>query len=352
MKLNRISGALLACTCFFGATDAWADTVAVMKLDVLGDNVDAQATQVFEAIRTAIMNAEDFDLDANGGDLTYTEMQMVTGCDKESSIACYDTACETLGAPAIVFGSIKSGGETHVVWYKSGVGVFREVKMTVTDQASADALASKLVVGSKGQLIVTSNVPGADVFVDGKRVGMSAEFKENATPIDLVEGKYIVSIRKDGFTKEDAVSVAIEGDKTAEVHINMSVATDPEVVRRGILIGGYTSLGVGAASIIAAGVLIPIAAGKGKGIAEDIDGGRVFDKKDSDNIDAMKISSQVMFGVGGFLLAAGVAMVVTGYVYDFAGEDIDRGLASNPYVPKIDFNLSPSYQGMTMGWKF
>ena len=159
MKLNRISGALLACTCFFGATDAWADTVAVMKLDVLGDKVDAQATQVFEAIRTAIMNAEDFDLDANGGDLTYTEMQMVTGCDKESSIACYDTACETLGAPAIVFGSIKTGGETHVVWYKSGVGVFREVKMTVTDQASADALASKLVVGSKGQLIVTSNVP-------------------------------------------------------------------------------------------------------------------------------------------------------------------------------------------------
>ena len=48
MKLNRISGALLACTCFFGATDAWADTVAVMKLDVLGDKVDAQATQVFE----------------------------------------------------------------------------------------------------------------------------------------------------------------------------------------------------------------------------------------------------------------------------------------------------------------
>ena len=130
--------------------------------------------------------------------------------------------------------------ETHVVWYKSGVGVFREVKMTVTDQASADALASKLVVGSKGQLIVTSNVPGADVFVDGKRVGMSAEFKENAMPIDLVEGKYIVTIRKDGFTKEDAVSVVIEGDKTAEVHINMAVATDPEVVRRGILIGGYT----------------------------------------------------------------------------------------------------------------
>ena len=55
MKLNRISGALLACTCFFGATEAWADTVAVMKLDVLGDKVDAQATQVFEAIRTAIM---------------------------------------------------------------------------------------------------------------------------------------------------------------------------------------------------------------------------------------------------------------------------------------------------------
>ena len=85
MKLNRISGALLACTCFFGATEAWADTVAVMKLDVLGDKVDAQATQVFEAIRTAIMNAEDFDLDANGGDLTYTEMVSAAGLAHGSS---------------------------------------------------------------------------------------------------------------------------------------------------------------------------------------------------------------------------------------------------------------------------
>ena len=84
----------------------------------------------------------------------------------------------------------------------------------------------------------------------------------------------------------------------AEVHINMAVATDPEVVRRGILIGGYTSLGVGAASIIVAGVLIPVAAGKGDGVAKDINDGEIFRKGDADDIDTMKISSQVLFGVG------------------------------------------------------
>lgn len=352
MKIHQIAGAFLACTCLLGATDALADTVAVMKLDVSSDKVDAQATQIFEAIRSAVLSTEDFDLDANGGDLTYTEMQIVTGCDKASSIACYDAACETLGAPAIIFGSVKENGEAHIVWYKSGVGIFREVTMTVTDKTTAEALASRLVIGSKGSLIVTSNVPGADVFVDGKRVGMSAEFKENAIPIDLLEGKYIVAIRKDGFTKEDAVSVTIEGDKTAEVHIDMAVATDPEVIRRGVLIGGYTSLGVGAAGIIVAGALIPIAQYTGEEIAGKIREGKGFSAGDATAIEHMALSSRILFGVGGFLMAAGVAMIVTGYVYDFAGEDIDSALASNPYIPKVDFNFSPSYQGMTMGWQF
>ncbi len=356
MKMKRICGAFMACACVFGAADAFAaDTVAVMKLDILGSNVDKQATVMFEAVRSAVSASSDLILDANGGDFTYTEMQMVTGCDKEASIACYDAACETLGAPAIIFGSVKDGGEAHLVWYVSGKGIFREVKGTISDDASVEALAEQLVVGEKGSLIVTSNVPGADVFIDGKRMGMSAEFKENATPIELVTGKYIVTVRKDGFSKEDAVNVTIEGGQTASVHVDMSVATDPEAVRRGVLIGGYTSLGVGAVSTIVAGTLACLTGKERKKIVGDggaIMTGDKFEKSKMDKAQNMEYASIAMFGVGGFFLAAGVAMVVTGFVYDFAGEDIDKALAANPYIPTVDVSLTRDYRGMTMGWAF
>lgn len=354
MKMNRIGCALIACTCLFGAADALAaDTVAVMKLDVLGEQLDMEASLVSDALRDAVMKDDNLILDANGGDITYTEMQMVTGCEKDASIQCYDTACETLGAPAIIFGSVKNGGEVHLVWYVSGKGIFREATGTVKDHDSAVALASELVVGEKGKLIVTSNVPGADVFIDGKRIGMSAEFEENATPIELVTGKYLVSVRKDGFTKEDSVNVIIEGGKTSTVRIEMAVATDPEVIRRGVLIGGYTSLGVGVASMIVGTVLPFISKSKGEGNVDDkIDAGSNFKASDVSLAKNLKIASYATLGVGGFFVAAGIAMIVTGYVYDFAGEDIDKGLAANPYVPKIDFDMSKEYKGVNFGWTF
>ena len=50
---------------------------------------------------------------------------------------------------------------------------------------------------------------------------------------------------------------------------------------------------------------------------------------------------------GGFLTAAGIALLCTGYLYDFT-VDVEEAA----YVPKINFNLSPEYQGMSMGWNF
>ena len=362
MKINRFAGMALAGMCLLGAGTAFAeDNVAVMKLDALGENVDEQAGYVLEALQNQVLHSS-YMLEANGGDITYTEMQMVTGCDVEGSIACYDAACATLGAPAIIFGSVKDGGETHIVWYVSGKGIFKEMTATITDRESAELLARDLIIGEMGKLIVTSNVPGADVFVDGKRVGMSAEFEESAQPIELIAGNYIVAVRKDGFTKEDAIRVVIEGKKTAKIHVDMNVAKDPEDTRRAIKYAGYASMGTGVALLVSGAAIGAVMKSDNDKFNEAIQLSKPSNEvKDSFghvgyteiNKHNMALTANLLMGIGGGLIAAGVALTVVGFVYDFEGEDVDSALSSNHgLMPKVDFQLSPEYQGMTMGWSF
>ncbi|MBQ9816124.1 MAG: PEGA domain-containing protein [Proteobacteria bacterium] len=353
MKLNRIAGMALAGLCLLYSANASAESVAVMKLDVVGNNVDKQADYLLNAIRKQVEDST-YTLDANGSDITYTEMQMVTGCDREASIACYDAACETLGSPAVIFGTVKDNGEAHLIWYISGKGIFREATGMLSNKAAADALAKQIVIGEMGKLIVTSNIPGADIFIDGKRVGMSAEFEENAEPIELVTGNYVVAVRKDGYSKEDAVKVTIDSHEVAKVHVDMTVARDPEDTKRAVLIAGYTSFGVGAAALIAGGVIGAFV----KFVwPDDLDKALTtknsIESKYSDHGAYHKygIAATSLLGIGGFFAAAGLALIITGYAYDFAGEDVDKAY-SNKFMPKVDFNLSPEYQGMTMGWTF
>lgn len=350
MKFMRVAGMAVAGMMAFCSSSAFAeDTVAVMKLDVLGEGVDQQASLMLESLRTAVMGNSSLILDANGGDLTYTEMQMVTGCDRDASIACYDAACETLGAPAIIFGSVKAGGETHLVWYVSGKGIFREARGVVTTPETAERLAKDLVIGEVGSVIVTSNVPGADVFIDGKRVGMSAEFEENAQPIELVAGNYVISVRKDGYNKEDAQKITVEGGKVSKYHVDMTVAQDPEAIARAVKIAGYVSGGVGIASLIAGAVLEGVMASKNddlNGLIRDADPSDLKSKNSSGK--NMEYAKMGMWIAGGVLTAAGVSLLLTGFLYDFAGEDVE----ANVYMPKVDFNVTGDYQGVNLGWKF
>ena len=354
MKLHWIAGIAFAGICTLCATTAFAEEkVAVMKLDSLGSNTDEQAAMVLEAVRNEVMKSS-LSLDSNGSDITYTEMQMVTGCDKDASIGCYDAACETLGAPAIIFGSVEDGGETKLIWYVSGKGIFREISGKVSDKQSAEKLARDIVIGEVGKLVVTSNVEGALIFVDDKQVAVSVNPKSKPEPIELVTGSYIVKVRKPGFNREDPVKVDIEPDQTREVHFDMTVATDPTVFRKAFKIAGWTTLGVGAASLVAGGVMAYFVNDwqndLTNAIFSDRDGKKATDINNKGKKGAIAVD--VLFGVGGFLAATGVALVCVGYLYDFTGEKADAELMGNSYMPKIDFQLSPEYQGMTMGWTF
>ncbi|MBQ9394020.1 MAG: PEGA domain-containing protein [Proteobacteria bacterium] len=361
MKMNRIAGMALAGICLLGAGNAYADeSVAVMKIDALGSGVEEAADVLLSALRDEITNS-DYILDAAGNDVTYSEMQMITGCDDDGNIACYNAACEALNAKSIIFGTIQENGDTHLIWFKSGRGIFREVNGSAGDRESVIRMAKEMIVGDMGSVIVTSNIPGADVFIDGKRVGMSYEFAENAKPIELVTGNYVVSIRKDGYAIEGDRKVVVTKGNVSEVHINMTVAKDPEQIRRIVTYTGYGTLGAGAVAMIVSGAILGVLKKGNNDFNEAIrKGNNSYDGSSMLSGDFSEINKQgrskmigadVGLGIGGFLLAAGVALVVTGFVYDFEGEDVDKAY-SNKYMPKVDFNLSPEYQGMTMGWSF
>ncbi len=348
MRKALITSVAALCTLF--AAEAMADdSVAVMKLDVSGEAVEPQAAMVLNALLSEV-NKSDYTLDANGNDITYSEMQMLTGCDTDSKIACYDSAVDTLGAQQIIFGDVADNGDTHLIWYVSGKGIFREVKGVVSDKESADKLAQRMLVGEMGTLIVTSNVPDADVFVDGKRVGKSAELVESAEPISLIAGPYIVSVRKEGYEKESDQKVMIVGGETSRVNIDLVAAFDTEGLKQALKISGWASLGVGVAALAVGGAFEALMQKEHDDMEDAIynqhNGKEAKKHRDAGDIDwTIKTA---MYGTGAVLTAAGVALVCVGYLYDFDNDDS----MANSYIPKVDVAVSPEYSGMNFGWTF
>lgn len=52
-------------------------------------------------------------------------------------------------------------------------------------------------VGHEGFLFIVANPDDAEVFIDGERVGLAADFERN--PIELRSGTHKVEIRKPGY---------------------------------------------------------------------------------------------------------------------------------------------------------
>ena len=350
VRMKKSAFAMIVALCVCGATEAMAqDSIAVMKLDASGPEQEAQSAMLLESLRSEVTKTNRT-LDANGSDVTYAEMQMLTGCDREASIACYEAACETLGSSAIIFGNVGENGQTSLVWYVSGKGIFREVSGVVTDQETADTLAQRMVVGEKGSLIVTSNVPGADVFIDGKRVGMSAEFVENAQPLTLVAGNYIVSVRKEGYQREDAVKVTVVGNEQAHIHIDLVVALDENKIKNVMKYSGWGALGVGAAGMIGAFIVEGLMGSTQDTMDNGIKKGN--DDKDFTNLNnkgnKLWTTKTALYVVGGVGLAAGVTMLCLGYFYNF---ESDQALADTR-IPEINIAASPEFSGLNFGWTF
>jgi len=232
-----------------------------------------------------------------------------------------------------------------------------------TFEAHAQDLVADVAEGELGSIIVTSNVAGAEVFIDGKLVGLSVESEGSAEPIQLPRGDYMVSVLKDGFNKDGAVKVSIEAGKQQRVHMNLT-----KTIRRhkidnstndALKIAGWTTLGVGVATFVAAGVVMGLHYDlmKSDAVSRELHGewhwvvdSGIFEGKKSDDADALeqrlKRTNYVLWPVGGVLATGGLIMTCLGYLYDFGSDGALSG------VPVVNVAVMPEYQGVSLGWKF
>ena len=342
--------------------EALAHEIFVRKLVVLLPDATAMGldkdVQLLHEALLQYARGSEYLLDEKNSELTYSEIQTMIDCmdvgRSKAANMCYILASSELKTEEFIFSTINEGGQTQVIWYGEGAKGIHVYNGVVNDMDSAQQLAKDIFVGKVGFVKVTSNVPGASIYIAGERVGMAAEFEASAQPIELVarDEPYEITVREKGYSREDAQRVYVREGETSHIHVDMAVMTDPEEIRKAVKIAGYTTLGVGALGVVAGGVLYALASNKNDELGDKIKGGA--NGSDFHGIkssrDDLFTGSVIAFGVGGGLLVAGAIVTAVGFLYDFSYESMEAN--QNRAVPKIDFNLSPDYQGMTLGWTF
>ncbi|MCL2325000.1 MAG: hypothetical protein FWC40_00645 [Proteobacteria bacterium] len=162
-----------------------------------------------------------------------------------------------------------------------------------------------------------------------------------------------------------AVNAHAEGAPAAGETIAMA---DSEPINDALKIAGWTTLGVGVATLITAGVITGLQVDLQKSMEDSVNqyeaafGGLdpqmsswelvsgIFKGKTIDDGEALgrrfETTNIVLWSVGGVLTAAGVVMTCLGYLYDFGSDDALSGM------PAVNFAVTPEYQGVSLGWRF
>ena len=331
--------------------------LVVLMPDATAEGLSSDVMALHEALLRYARNTK-YLVDEKQSEKAYSEIQMQTECEdvgnSKAANMCYILASAELQAEEFIFSTIDAGGETQIIWYGEGSKGIHVYRGKVTDLDSAEQLAKDIFIGKVGFLKVVSNVPGASVVVAGKRIGMTGEFENSAPVIELVarDEPYEVTVREKGYSKEEAQRVFIEEGETRTIRVNMAKLTDPEEIRKAVKIAGYATLGAGAAAVIVGGVLYALGDSKNNDVSNKIKSGdATYDYKgNKSSADGMLTGAVASFGVGGFLLVAGGVLTALGFLYDFSYESYeDSGVAA---MPKVDFRVSPEYQGLTLGWTF
>lgn len=163
---------------------AFAQSTVVLGLrSVEGD--DELALALTSELRREAGAVADWNVGSQA--VSLSQMVLVHGCD-ETDEPCLSRIAGGLGVQQLIYGTMSHGSVDDDYRYEVEVSLFDKEKMAITkqsslafdqSQASGDALgrvAERLITGiappaATGTLVVSSNVEGALVAVDGRNVG-------------------------------------------------------------------------------------------------------------------------------------------------------------------------------------
>jgi hypothetical protein len=211
---------------------------------VLGiETIDAPAglgEQISEELRQRVAASHDLRL-VSGKDLV--EIKLVFSCADEG-VACMVQAGKSLGAQKLIYGSVKKSGNDFAVWLKQ-LDVRKETLESWTTETlakkNADGPGVKAAAGrwfakltgrpaNAGGILITSNLNGATVLIDGKPVGATGD--QPLTVPEVAAGKHEVALEKPGHTTARQQVTVVAG-QTASVNLALQTGAATPVASAG-----------------------------------------------------------------------------------------------------------------------
>lgn len=222
---------------------AGKQTVAILGLEVVDSSgaVDPEAVKVAKELTDGLrarakVGSGPYVL-APGSDKELIDEKLIKNCDTEA-MPCMSQIGKDLGANFMIYGRLEKKGDGYAVqinllnidkrkFEKSKTPLV--IPFSQKDSASLAAAAKRVYndltgVVESGTLVVTSNVPSGEVFLDEQSKGY---LTSGSLTIDhLAEGRYRLAIQADKYERGEVVVTIRSGESTPQT-LNLTAIGDP-----------------------------------------------------------------------------------------------------------------------------
>lgn len=217
-------------------------TVAILGLEVVDTSgaVDAEAVKVAKELTDGLrarakVGSGPYVL-APGSDKELIDEKLIKNCDTEA-MPCMSQIGKDLGASYLMYGRLEKKGDGYQVQINLlnvDKKKFEKTKTPLTipfaqkDSASLAAAAKRVYndltgVVESGTLVVTSNVPDGEVFLDEQSKG---KLTSGSLTIDkLPEGRYRLAIQAEKYERGEIVVTIRSGESTPQT-LNLTALGD------------------------------------------------------------------------------------------------------------------------------
>lgn len=219
-------------------------TVAILGLEVVDTSgaVDPEAVKVAKELTDGLrarakVGSGPYAL-APGSDKELIDEKLIKNCDTEA-LPCMSQIGKDLGANYLMYGRLEKKGDGYQVQINLlniDKKKFEKSKTPLTipfaqkDSASLAASAKRVYndltgVQENGAIVVTSNVPDGEVFLDEQSKG---RLNSGSLTIDrLGEGRYRLAIQHDKFQRSEVIVTVRSGESTPQT-LNLTPIGDPK----------------------------------------------------------------------------------------------------------------------------